>query len=116
LEHLTQDSLISVLKEIHRVGKPDAEIYIVLPHFLSWNAADLDHYRAGSRKTFTQFCKGYPMNSPYPDLFEEESIDYDLLNSRLVGIVRMFWRDDGVAQIIPNAVNEIQYTFKNLQR
>lgn len=114
LEHLTQGSLISILKEINRVAKSGAEIFIVLPHFLSWNAADLDHYRAGSRKTFVQFTAEYSMNSPYPNLFSEKSIEYEFLDQGIVNLSRLILGDERTAQYLPNAVNEIQYRFENL--
>lgn len=114
LEHLTQDALISILKEVNRVAETGADIFIVLPHFLSWNAADLDHYRAGSCKTFIQFCQSYDMNSPFTTIFREQSIDYVFLNRFLVNFSRLVLGDKRTAQYIPNAVNEIQYRFKNL--
>ena len=116
LEHLTQDALVSILEEIDRVCVPGAKVKIVLPHFLSWNAADLDHYRAGSKKTFVQFTSEYEMNSPYPDLFEEQSIKYDFLNRLTVDLCRLLVGDDWTAAFIPNAVNEIQYNFRTLRK
>lgn len=115
LEHLKQESLIDILTEINRVCKSGARIEIVLPHFLSWNAADLDHYRAGSRKTFVQFCTNYGMNSPYPDLFEEKSIDYKLNNGKIYIPFRLLLSDKRAAQLVPNIVDEIRYEFKNLE-
>jgi len=114
LEHLTQEALIDILKEISRVAEKGAEIYIVLPHFLSWNAVDLDHYRGGSRKTFVQFTEEYGMNSPYPNIFSEKSIEYDFLDSTVVKISRILIGDQRTASFLPNSVNEIQYTFRNI--
>jgi len=114
LEHLSQEALISILKEISRVAVTGAEIYIVLPHFLSWNAADLDHYRAGSRNTFVQFTEEYGMNTPYPTLFSEEKVGYEFLDYWLYNLARKIMYDERVAQIFPNAVNEITYRFENI--
>ena len=116
LEHLSKEALVSILKEISRVSVPGAEIEIVLPHFLSWNAADLDHFRAGSRKTFVQFCTGYDMNTPYPNLFSEEKIEYEIMDYWIYNISGIFLSDDRIAQLIPNAVNEIRYKFENIGR
>lgn len=116
LEHLSQEAMISILKEISRVSVPGAEIYIVLPHFLSWNAVDLDHYRSGSRRTFSQFTAEYSMNTPYPTLFSEEKVAYEFMDYWLYNWLRKIMYDERVAQIFPNAVNEIQYTFENIGR
>jgi SAM-dependent methyltransferase len=112
LEHLTQEALIDILEEIHRVSQPGAEVEIVLPHFLSWNAADLDHYRAGSRKTFVQFCTGYGMNTPYPDLFRERKISYKLNRAKIYLPFRLLLPDRIAAQLVPNIVDEIKYEFE----
>lgn len=116
LEHLSKDALISILKEISRVSLPGAEIYIVMPHFLSWNASDIDHHRSGSRRSFIQFTAQYNMNSPYPTLFSEENIEYDFLERKPIKFLRYLLDDSTIAQYIPNAVNEIQYTFENIGR
>jgi len=116
LEHLSQEAMISILKEISRVTVPGGEVYIVLPHFLSWNASDLDHFRAGSRKTFVQFTAQYGMNTPYPTLFSQEKVEYDFHSHRVYRWARRFLSDSTVAQFFPNAVNEIQYTFENIGR
>jgi len=116
LEHLSQEAMISILKEISRVTVPGGEVYIVLPHFLSWNAADLDHFRAGSRRTFVQFTEEYTMNTPYPTLFSEENIGFEFEDYWLYNSLRKIMYDERVAQLIPNAVKEIQYTFENIGR
>ena len=116
LEHLSQEALVSILKEISRVAVPGAEIYVVLPHFLSWNASDLDHYRGCSRRTFSQFTAEYSMNTPYPTLFSEEKVGFEFMDYWLYNFVRSIMYDERVAQIFPNAVNEIQYTFENIGR
>jgi len=116
LEHLSQEALISILKEISRVTVPGGKVYIVLPHFLSWNASDLDHFRAGSRRTFVQFTEEYSMNTPYPTLFSEENIGFEFEDYWLYNISQKVLPDDRVAQILPNAVREIQYTFENIGR
>jgi len=114
LEHLKQGSLIDLLKEVHRVTETGGTVRIVMPHFLSWNASDVDHYRAGSRKSFVQFCKGYGMNSPYPDLFREESVDYEINGCIVYRFFRFLLSDRKVARFLPNAVDEIIYRFSTV--
>jgi ubiquinone/menaquinone biosynthesis C-methylase UbiE len=114
LEHLSQESLTSILQELHRVTVPGGDILIVLPHFLSRHAADVDHYRAGSRKSFVQFCKGYQMNSPHPTLFEEKEINYFFERFPLVHLARYFLGDRRTARFLPNSVREIEFRLTNL--
>ena len=112
LEHLPPHALIELLEEINRVTKEGGVFKVVMPHFLSWNAADLDHYRAGSRRTFAQFCENYTMNSPYPTLFHEKSIEYRFERYWIYRYLRKITSDEKIAQLVPNAVKEIVYTFE----
>lgn len=116
LEHIPEGRAIDILQEISRVSKSGAVVEIVLPHFLSWNSQDLDHHWSGSRRTFVQFCEGYEMNSPYPTLFRETNVVYRFEDSRLYGFARKFWSDEKVAQILPNAVREIEFNFEVVYR
>jgi len=51
LEHL--ENPLNILKEIHRISKPNARIFIKTPHFSSNNAwGDIEHKRPFSSQTF----------------------------------------------------------------
>ena len=61
LEHL--DNPHKVLKEIHRISKPDAIVHIRTPHFSSNNVwSDIQHKRGYGLATF--------LNKPTSDLFK----------------------------------------------
>lgn len=72
------------------------------------NEVFLSDSRAGSRKSFVQFCEGYDMNSPHPTLFREKSINYELNDQK---VYTPFWLlpDRLAAQLVPNIVDEIEY-------
>ena len=51
LEHLNNPEMI--MKEVHRIARPNAEIYIRVPHFSSINCwADIEHKRGYSIMVF----------------------------------------------------------------
>lgn len=112
LEHLPEEKAIEIVQEIGRVSRPEAQVEIVLPHFLSWNSQDLDHYWSGSRRTFVQFCEGYEMNSPYRSVFSEVEVDYVLEQGRVYDILSKIASKPVIAQYVPNAVKEIRFTFE----
>lgn len=112
LEHLTEDKAVEIVEEIARVGRPGAEVRIVLPHFLSWNSQDLDHYWSGSRRTFVQFCEGYGMNSPYSSVFVEREVIYRLEHGFVYSVLDKFVSRKSIAQYIPNSVREICFVFE----
>ncbi len=63
LEHV--EDLVSVMKELHRVLKPEGIIRIISPHYTSSGSwKDPTHKRALSVETFTYFVKGH-RNSKY---------------------------------------------------
>ncbi|MFH1500746.1 MAG: methyltransferase domain-containing protein [archaeon] len=54
LEHL--DNPFLVIKEIHRISKPNAQIFLRVPHFSSNNVwGDLQHKRGFNTETFTRY-------------------------------------------------------------
>lgn len=112
LEHLPREKAVQILKEVARVGKREAEVLIVLPHFLSWNSQDLDHFWSGSRRTFVQFCEGYEMNSPYDSVFVEKDVVYRLENGFVYGFLDKMFTKESVAQFVPNSVREICFVFE----
>lgn len=113
LEHLSKSARLSIIKEMARVAKPGGLCIIVLPHHLTDNAVDFDHSMpGGSGKTFVQFIEGYSMNSPYPDLFEWQKLDYVFRERPAVNIKRKVFSDRYVAKNVPNSVEEIRYELK----
>lgn len=109
LEHIRKPALIELLKHVALVTKPGGSVRIVMPHFLNMNSWDIDHHRGASRKSFVQFCEGYDMNTPYPTLFREESINYRFAPGALHRVCSLVFPDAWVARFLPNAVGEIEF-------
>lgn len=68
LEHL--DNPYNVMKEIWRISKPNAKIYLKIPHFSSDNAwGDIQHKRGFSFETFKA-----PNMSKYFNVLKQEAV------------------------------------------
>jgi SAM-dependent methyltransferase len=79
LEHVRRDKLVDVIKEIHRVAKDGALVYVRVPYWNSESfAGDPTHYNPFSETTFKHFCYGgFPDTDFYNQpLFEMLSITY----------------------------------------
>lgn len=107
LEHLPHEEYLEILEEVRRVLQPDGLLYVVGPHFLSWNSCTEDHYRSFGRRSFDIFDPRHDYPNQYPDLFHVENWLYDFLDNEHVNNCRKSFPDDEVAAHVPNAVNEI---------
>jgi SAM-dependent methyltransferase len=57
LEHANPQTLIEILKEIHRITKPLGKIIIYVPHFSSSTAfSHITHFRSFGVNTFNPLC------------------------------------------------------------
>lgn len=79
LEHVRREKLVDVMKEIHRVAKDKALVYIGVPY---WNseafAGDPTHHNWFCETTFKHFCFGGSLDTEFylPPLFEMVSLSY----------------------------------------
>lgn len=115
LEHLSQESLNTLLEEVYRVLKPDGVFVVVAPHFLSWNSATVDHKHSFGRNSFDLYSR-HTFPSQCPDLFKVEETNYILEKElTLVYWLDKFFKEKEIATYIPNSVREIKFKLKPLQ-
>lgn len=109
LEHLSDEAYYSIVEEMARVCKPDGEVIVKVPHFLSWNAHDPDHQRCFSKISLNAFSiyHDFPTETPQP--FGEVSHEYIFNESYVVDIFRRFLGDERTAKFLSNAVDEIRF-------
>ena len=53
IEHISRDKFIDVMRELHRIAKPDAMIHLILPYNKFWN--DPTHKNPTTPETFHYF-------------------------------------------------------------
>ncbi len=79
LEHVRRDMFVNVMKEIHRVAKEGATVYIRVPYWNSESyAGDPTHWNMFCETTFRHFCYGGSLSTEFyvPPLFEMVSIEH----------------------------------------
>lgn len=114
LEHVKDDAYVSLLEEICRVAEPGAVLYVVVPHFLSWNAHTFDHKRKYGRRSFDVFTSGHSFENGFPDLFSLEAVHFDFLENEYVNNCRRIYGDEKTAKFVPNSVNEMVFELEVL--
>jgi predicted SAM-dependent methyltransferase len=114
LEHVRDGAYVDLMREVARVARPDALFYVVVPHFLSWNAHTVDHERKYGRRSFGVFTPGHGFVNQFPDLFELENIHYEFYSSKYVDEMIEKYGDKAVAAHVGNAVNEMVFELRVL--
>lgn len=103
LEHL--DNPFEVMKEIYRISKPEAKIYLRVPHFSSNNiAGDIQHKRGFNTETFTN------PNMRKMFIVKKQRITFGRLRKSLGGIINLYPRfyERHFAYILPAVNIEIE--------
>jgi SAM-dependent methyltransferase len=79
LEHVRHDKLLDVMREIHRVSKDNAHVFIRVPY---WNseafAGDPTHWNPFCETTFQHMCYGGSLNTEFymPVLFRMVDMEF----------------------------------------
>lgn len=112
LEHLTEESFDKLMEEVYRVLEDDGVFKVVLPHFLSWNSATIDHKNIFSRKSFDVYgIHSFPNQKPA--LFSVNETEYVLeKNLDFVRFLSWFFSKEFIATYIPNSVREIKFVLR----
>jgi len=65
-EHIEPKHRVSMMNELWRIMKPEGQLLIAVPYFLSFGATqDPTHYTCPNEATFTYFDPGYPLWNIY---------------------------------------------------
>lgn len=76
VEHIKKENLISFMREVHRVLKPNGFIEIYCPHYTSRNAfTDFTHQLYITEDTFNYFCK----DTMFRDYGKIYGIDFEFI-------------------------------------
>lgn len=120
LEHLPNEDMDDVIREVHRITENGGIFEVTGPHYLSVNTPAADHYRGFSKNSFNLYTPAHMYPKPEPDLFHIKEIRYsksgEIGRDRLINFLERFKGVEWVRSHVPNVYDEITFELRVVRR